>query len=118
MIVNLPVHTMSEKCMNCPELEIDVVTTEKFDTKQLKNGMTISELTGFENVLNCKNWNDAREYCPVMNRCKAILDAVKETAVEAVVASAEPEKKPAVKKTTTKTTAVKKTTTKKATAKK
>ena len=47
MTINMPVEAMNEKCINCPELEIDVFTKEKYDMKKISEGRTISAISGF-----------------------------------------------------------------------
>ena len=126
MNVNMPVQVMNEKCLNCPELEIDIYTKEKLDMKRLSEGHTISAIIGFENVLKCKNWDEANGTCPVICRYQAIVKAVIKDAADKIVESAIAEekspvtiKKPATKKAeATKKPAAKKPATKKATTKK
>ena len=109
MTINMPVEAMNEKCINCPELEIDVFTKEKYDMKKISEGRTISAISGFDNVLKCKNWDETHETCPFIVRCRAIMDAVAEEIVKEATKNA----KPAAKKTTTRKTTTKKTVAKK-----
>ena len=106
MTVNLPVDAMSEKCINCPELELDVLTREKYELKAIDEKHTKSELTGFENYIKCKNWDEGNGICPVARKSKALVDAV-------IDIPPEPPAKAPTKKTTTRKTTVKKTVSKK-----
>ena len=80
MIINMPVEAYSEKCITCPELDIDIITKEFYDLEQVKEGDTKVKTARYENILKCK-------HC---GRCKVIFDQGTE----------KPEPKP--KKTTTK----------------
>ena len=109
----MPVFAASEKCINCPELEIDVFTKEKLNMKLVSDAKTKSVIIGYENLLKCKNWDEDNGTCPVICRCQAILKSVGDCLVDAVEKSV---KEPASKKTTKTTT--RKTTAKKAATKK
>lgn len=99
-IVRMPVKAMGEYCINCPELDIDIVTKEQYELEVPEEGRTQVKTAKYENVLRCK-------HC---DRCAVIFEHGNQPLPE------KEEVKPA-KKTTKKTTATK-TTTKKTAAKK
>ena len=57
MMVNMPVEAMNEKCVNCPELEIDIVTTELYGISYDNTNQTT---TTFYNYLKCKHCDRCR----------------------------------------------------------
>ena len=85
-IINMPVEAISEKCLTCPELEIDIITKEHYDLVAPEEGATEVKKATYENILKCT-------HC---NRCAVIFNH-----------GTEPEKK-ATRKTTTKKTVAKK----------
>lgn len=64
MIVNLPVECYGKCCMNCPELEIDIITNEKYDMEMVENGVTKVTKAKYSNKLRC----------PHVERCKVIFE--------------------------------------------
>lgn len=100
MTVNMPVQAMNEKCLNCPELELDVFTKEKYNMKKVSEVRTVSTISGFENVIKCKNWDPTNETCPIICRCQAIMNSVMEKVAEAIVNETKTAKKTTARKTT------------------
>lgn len=85
MIINMPVEAMSEACLTCPELDIDIFTKENYELEMPEEGITRVKQSKYENTLICKHYN----------RCKVILEHSQEA------------KKPATKTTASKTKATK-----------
>lgn len=84
MIINMPVEAMSEACLTCPELDIDIFTKENYELEMPEEGITRVKQSKYENTLRCK-------HC---ERCKVILEH-------------QEAKKPATKTTASKTKAAK-----------
>lgn len=64
MIVNMPVEAISEACLTCPELSIDIFTKENYELEIPEEGITRVKQSRYENTLICKHYN----------RCKVILE--------------------------------------------
>lgn len=64
MIINMPVEAMSEACLTCPELDIDIFTKENYELEMPEEGITRVKQSRYENTLRCK-------HC---ERCKVILE--------------------------------------------
>lgn len=63
-MINMPVEAISESCLTCPELEIDIYTKEQFDLEIPEEGRSEVKSVKYENVLRCK-------HC---DRCKVIFE--------------------------------------------
>lgn len=81
MIINMPVEAMSEACLTCPELDIDIFTKENYELEMPEEGITRVKQSRYENTLICKHYS----------RCKVILEHSQEA------------KKPATKTAASKT---------------
>jgi len=55
MLINMPVDAISEACLTCPELEIDIVTKEFYELASPEEGTTEVKKITYENVLRCKH---------------------------------------------------------------
>lgn len=86
-MVNMPVEAISEKCLTCPELDVNVITTEHYELASPEEGATSVTKSTYENRLRCV-------HC---NRCAVIFNHAYED-----------EKKTTTKKITTKKTVAKK----------
>ena len=64
MIVKMPVVALNEKCVNCPELEIDIHTIEDYTMETVEDGVTEVKSATYTNTLMCA-------HC---DRCKVIFD--------------------------------------------
>ena len=93
MIINMPVECYGECCINCPELEIDIITKENYELEMPEEGKTAVKVAKFENTLRC----------PHVNRCRIIFENSKNgNNVITKTVNSKASKAPA-KKTTTKT---------------
>ena len=96
----MPVECYGECCINCPELEIDIVTKETYDLEKVGETNTQVKTVKFENTLRC----------PHLDRCKVIFENGKPKSTKSITSKTETTRKSTSKSTST----AKKTTTKKA----
>lgn len=87
MLVNMPVEAIGERCLTCPELEIDITTNELYGLTASGDGTTAVMNTVYNNSLKCTHYN----------RCKVIFEHGKEP--EPAPAPEKETKKPARKTT-------------------
>ena len=61
MTVNMPVEAINERCLKCPELDIDITTIENYGTND--EDKRVIEVKSYENRMRCKH----------VDRCRAVL---------------------------------------------
>ena len=88
MTIQMPVECYGECCINCPELEIDIVTKETYDLEKVGETNTQVKTVKFENTLRC----------PHLDRCKVIFENGKPKSTKSTSKSTSTTKKATTKK--------------------
>lgn len=66
MTVNIPVEVLSERCLHCPDLEVDTFTNANFVVTAVNEDGTIMQ----------KNEYDSKLRCAHLDSCKARYETV------------------------------------------
>ena len=60
MTVNMPVEVLNERCVNCPDLEVDTITHENYDILKVDEDGSIQQVNKFESRLRCTHCDECR----------------------------------------------------------
>lgn len=105
MTVNMPVEVFNEKCIYCPDLEVDTITKANFIVQGVKADGTVDQKNEYKNELRCIHCQN----CKI--RYEAVFKKDEEPEVKVIVETCDklPEKPKAhrTRKTTAKKPAAK-----------